>query len=357
MACGEDETIYETGNITINTDGYTMGGNIKILYSNDGGNTFKATAPSVAEGSEITVKLNNGTTDLTTEYFNIEWSISNLEGETPTSSSVSFTVNSEVDIEATVSDKTLLITSLRSSGEFFSLDENTGDKTALFTATYNEGALTGLRGFAYHSTLEKLFVTQTQKEGGQLFTIDPKSKEATLISNSNEWDAIANWGVTEDGNLIGLGFINTDNTGTSLVKFSSDGNLSTYIPIEGVCCGLGMILDAKNEEIIFVDSYLGIDNGLVVIDKIDFDGNVSDMTSITTVEGFPSKISNAWLQVKALVQNNDNSIYGILSPYNTKASYFVKFDLENSKIVYISTLGSSKDEQYNVLAYIPKYAL
>ncbi|RLD21153.1 MAG: hypothetical protein DRI71_09535, partial [Bacteroidetes bacterium] len=76
-----DFTVAET-NIT--SVGYTMGGTLAFLYSLDDGETFSSELPPIPIRSELMVKVNNGTDDLTADDFIFDWSASSITPDSST---------------------------------------------------------------------------------------------------------------------------------------------------------------------------------------------------------------------------------------------------------------------------------
>jgi hypothetical protein len=360
-------TVAET-NIT--SVGYTMGGTLAFLYSLDNGDTFTSELPAIPIRSELMVKVNNGADDLTAVNFTFNWSASSITPDSATQDIVIFKVFEEVEnISVTVTELKILITSHRSNGLFSSIDETTGNTTPLFTATTGGSDLTDVRGFVYHPNEGKFYMSQTSYNAdgvsprkGYLYTIDTATKASAII-NANDgaggaaiWDAVNNWGVTEDDSLMGYGDFNGD--GNGLVKFGTDGGRSqNTLLVNNVCCGLGMLFRAASAEMIVGNSSNSA-NGEVILDRIDMNtGLVTNVMTTSDLAGFPVDMSLEWLNMKALAQLDGGTIYGILYPYSTQASYFVKIDMAASTVTYISTLGEGKVNQFNMLAYVPKYTL
>jgi len=350
--------------------GYTMGGTLALWYSLDDGETFSRDLPEVPLRAELMVKVNNGVADLTLESFTFDWSASSIAPDSATQDIVIFKVFEEIeDISVTVTELKTLITSHRSNGLFSSILATTGNTTPLFTATTDGNDLTDVRGFVYHPNKDKFYISQASYNAdginprkGYLYTIDPATKVSTII-NANDglggvaiWDAINNWGVTEDDSLMGYGDFNSD--GNGLVKFGTDGGRSSNtLQVSSVCCGLGMLFRAESSEMIVGNSW-SANNGQIILDRIDMNtGLVTNVMTTSELVGFPIDMSLEWLTTKAMAQFGDGTIYGILYPSSTQSSYFVSIDMAASTVTYISTLGAGKANQFNMLAYVPKYTL
>lgn len=275
--------------------------------------------------------------------------------------------------------KTLLITSNRSTGTFYFINTKTGELTESFTAMYNDEPLTDIRGFAYHPTLKKIFVSVNSytnlgdgERNGALFTIDPKSHVATLINdndgkvNENDvsqsyaiWDAIVNWAITEDDSLIAVGDFNGD--GNGFVKFGTNGARGIGTVQADVCCGLGMIYNPETKEALLGNGD-NQDNAALDFETFDTEtGESLGLVTITDFVNFPDEfndiVESSWITVKGIASHpkvNNGRIYGLI--FNTedesRRTYFVSIDLENETVTYIATLGFNAGTQYNALSFI-----
>lgn len=360
-SCKKDSTpTYDVSAVTVNTDNYTMGGTVVAKFSTDGGVTFGSTMPvGITEGSVLTVKLNNGTKDLIAANFTFDWSTSSLTADNPAGDVVKFTVSKGFTISVKVTDKMLLITSNRTTGEFFSLDVATGAATSLFTALDTVGNLVGVRGFTYNYTNGKYYVSQTSNEGGNLYSIDPVTKQSTKINDNDGrdgaaiWDAVVNWTVVGDS-LIGYGDFNGD--GNGFYKFGLNGGRAATLAVsDNLCCGLGMIFDVPNHTVLMANGSNSND-GEIIFDNVDFDGTDVPTATINTFENFSVDLSATWIVMKALA-NYNGEMYGILYDGDNYISYLVKVNLTTLKITNIATIGADEANQCNVLYSLPKYAL
>jgi hypothetical protein len=261
--------------------------------------------------------------------------------------------------------KDVLITSHRASGKFYKLDKSTGAQTEIFTATYDGATLNEIRGFVYHPKQNLFYASinsykdQDGIQLGHLYTIHPKTKVATRINENDGnngaydvWDAIVNWAVASDDSLVAVGDFNSD--GNGIVKFGIDGGRSLKTAEVDFCCGLGLVYDKSTKILLVGNEPNGTEE--VRIDEITQTGTITDTYTITEFDNFPAAtdLSVTDLYLKAMAKDKDGTIYGIV--YNvddTKESYFVKVDIENLTITYISTLGEDSANQYNTLAFIP----
>lgn len=278
--------------------------------------------------------------------------------------------------------RNVLITSNRSTGQFYQIDVTTGTTTPLFKITYNGETLYDIRGFVYHPKLQKYFASVNSYENlgdgeqnGTLYSIDPATKVATQINDNDGkvnasdpnqsyeiWDAIVNWAVASDDSLVAVGDFNGN--GNGFVKFGTNGGRSLKTTTANVCCGLGMIYDAETGQ-----AWVGNDpnDGEVYLEQFDTQtGESLDDISLTTFEGFPDDFNEisatSWMPLKGMATNSEDpagTIYGLLfnNESASKKTYFVILDLDNSKVKYVSTLGLNVGDQYNSLTFVPSNKL
>jgi hypothetical protein len=267
------------------------------------------------------------------------------------------------DDESSAAD--VLVTSHRQTGVFYKINTTTGEKTEIFTPTYDGATFKEVRAFVYHPGENLFFASRStfldQDNGtprvGYLFSMNPKTKVATLINNNDGdggayaiWDAINNWAVAEDDSLVAIGDFNGDENG--IVKFGTDGGRSLKTIEVDICCGNGMLYD-KNSGVMQVGNGWSTSDGEIDISTINSLGVITATTTITTLTGFPDDLSTTWLTLKAMAKDKKDNVYGIVFHYDLKKSYLVTIDMEGEEITYLSTLGANNDNQYNSLAFIP----
>lgn len=355
---------YNVGTTTINTDDYTGGGTLKLLYSTDGGETWSESFDNVYRGETFMVKVNNGTEDLSADDFNFDWSGSSA---TPTSDGGTATfspVNKNINVVVKVSDVMTLITSHRSTGKFYSIDETSGDTTFLFKATVDGATLREIRGFVYHPT-KNLYYASTNASGpfaGKLFTINPATKVATMI-NANDgndgeyevWDAIVNWAVAADDSLVAIGDFNGD--GNGIVKFGTDGGRGLETIQVDFCCGLGMFYEGGT---MWIGTGERTDDMEIEIMQLNEDGTLLGSDIINVFEGFEEDetfVADQWFTLKGLARDDDGKTYGLLFGDDEDITYFVEVDVAGKKITYINKLGESNADSFNTLYAIAKHRL
>lgn len=264
--------------------------------------------------------------------------------------------------------KDVLLTTNRSTGQFYTINLTNGKLTPVFKAAYEGETLFDIRGLVYHPG-EKAFYASVHSysllgEGdqtGQLFRIDAKTKIATMINVNDgnggqydQWDAIVNWAVDADDSLMAVGDFNSD--GNGFVKFGTNGGRSLKTVEADVCCGLGMIYDAESKEALIGNSP---EDGEVFIEKFDTQTGASiESFTFTTFNGFPegfNEISEtSWMPLKGLAVSSDGKYYGILfnDEDESQKTYFVSLDFDALTVTYISTLGISIGDQYSALTFV-----
>lgn len=260
--------------------------------------------------------------------------------------------------------KNVLITSHRSTGQFYSIDVTTGVTTPIFTISQGGTTLKDFRAFVYHPKQNKYFVSESSNSGADIFSVDPSSKSATLINDNTteddeeNWRAVANWVVDTDDSLLSVGdFRGSDN---GFVKFGVTGQRSdVLVGISGFCCGFGMLYD-RQTGVITVGNANSADDGELIIERYTKAGvKQGSSLIITTFENFPagSNMETAWLNAKCLAQDGNGPVYGIVFNNDNSTSYLVEIDLTALTVTYISTLGIDNSNQYNVLAFVPENKL
>jgi hypothetical protein len=372
QSCKDDEEpVFQIGTPTLDATGYTGSGTIGLLYSIDNGVTYSATLPAnLEEGTKVLVKANDGTEDLSADDFIFDWSGSSPAPANATANVAEFTVGtSNLSISLTLEEVWALLTSHRQNGKFFTINPSNGATTEVFTATFEGVNMKDFRGFVYHPKQKLYYATVAStindQQAGFLYTINPATKVATMINENdgdpNEdqvldyaiWDAVVNWSVAPDDSLIGIGDFNGD--GNGIVKFGKDGGRSLKTVEVDFCCGLGM--SWVDENTMLVANGWSTGDGEVMLENIELNGTVSDDLLITTLEGFPTDITINWIPVRSLAKAKDGTLYGLMFNYDLNLTYFVKVDMANEKVVYISTIGGSAANQYTTLAFVPKHLL
>ena len=132
----DDKPRFNIPTTDIDGDAYTMGGDLRLLYSIDNGANYSATVPTnIGKDVHVLVKLNNGTTDLTTDDFDIDWTGSSPAPTVAESGEAEFVASTNIAVQVAVTDKMTLVTSHRANGKFFTVNTTTGALTEAFTPT------------------------------------------------------------------------------------------------------------------------------------------------------------------------------------------------------------------------------
>lgn len=107
LSCKKDDpVIHQVKTGIINDDNYTGEGTLSLLYSIDAGETFSKDLESVADGTPVIIKVNNGIEDLTTEGFSFDWAATSPSVDNKNAEKVTINVNATLQAVVTVADKT-----------------------------------------------------------------------------------------------------------------------------------------------------------------------------------------------------------------------------------------------------------
>ncbi|MCU0383412.1 MAG: hypothetical protein MUF68_05030 [Cyclobacteriaceae bacterium] len=254
------------------------------------------------------------------------------------------------------------------SGKFYTIEKTTGTLTEIFTAKLDGTNFTDIRAFVYHKGENKFYASTNRSSGSNLFMVDPETKEAELITENadnnnntrtvlNGWRSISNLAVSKDDSLFALVYYSVEPSYGGFLKFATDGTpaLSAIDAQGGICCGMGMILDEANKEVITANGWDQSNDGTIDIEVFNSETGASkSLTTIETFEGFDEDFSANYIAIRTMVKDNDGKIYGIMYDAYDEFSYFVSIDLANAKILRISTLSENADAQFTGLTYIPE---
>lgn len=363
VSCNDDpDPTYSIESPTINSEDYTMGGTLRLLYSTDG-TTFTESAPAkLAKNSVVTVKVNNGTEDLTSDDFQFDWSGSSASATDATADFAEFTVGDENPrFEVVVKDKQTLLASHRATGKFYALNSTNGDSTYLFKITFNGATLVDSRALVYHYGQKKLYLTLSNSSGGALFSYDAKTKTANKINSnvageSSIWRTLSSLVVAEDDSLVGVGQFNS---GNGFIKLGTNGAHSAKISYyDELCCGMGMYFN-KEAGLYVVANGWGADYREVLFEGFSPNGDFQTRTVVSTFEGFPESVDfdNEWFTVKSIAVARDGMIYAIFTSSDSGATYLTTIDMTTRKIKLIKSIGEGWNDQFNNIAVVPNYAL
>lgn len=357
----DDKPTFNIPTTNIDGDAYTMGGDLRLLYSIDNGANYSTTVPTnIGKDVHVLVKLNNGTTDLTTDDFDIDWTGSSPAPTVAESGVAEFVASTNIAVQVTVTDKMTLVTSHRANGKFFAVNTTTGALTEAFTPMYADAALSGVRGFVYHYKKGLYYASLNTDKGGYLYTINPSTKVATRINENDGangaevWDAVVNWAVAADDSLIAIGDFNGD--GNGVVKFGTDGGRSTKTAEADICCALGMLYDATAGEFQIANGE-NANEGEVIIDRVTNAGVFVGESVTMSLAGFSDDFSGDYIYLRTMAKSPTGEVYGTLYSAEFKKTYFVKINIASATVTYVTTLGENNENQYNSLAFIPNYTL
>lgn len=359
--------VTKTANITINVTeetldvatavidktGYTAPEDLTFLYSTDGGDSYSADKPTdLTEGDEILVNISNGIMDISKDDFYFSWIGSSPVAKTSEIALAKFVVGStDLDIKVAVVDKIEILVSDRNTGQFYSLDPSTGDKTEAFTITLDGEDLVQVRGAIYNYADRKMYVSTTAPNGfekSMLYSVDMATLQATTInSNPNDtWKGLADLVITPQGNIMATMSLG-QGIGESLISFDTDGTASAPVAFTGadLCCGLGLTYGDTTNEVWVGDS-------AATIHKSNLNGEVSETINLT-LEDFEYNMPNAYM-IKNLVQI-DGALYALCYENDNAITHIAKVDLENNTLVHIAQLSNSNATQVNALVFIPAY--
>ncbi|WP_421808985.1 cadherin repeat domain-containing protein [Flagellimonas sp.] len=360
------EDVTKTANITINVTeetldvvtavidkaGYTAPEDLIFLYSTDGGDSYSADKPTnLTEGDEILVKISNGIMDISKDDFSFTWITSNPVPQTSDIALAKFVVGStDLDIKVAVVDKVEILVSDRNTGQFYSLDPSTGDKTDAFKVLLDGEDLVRVRGAIYNYVDRKLYVSTAKFAAtkSMLHSVDLATLQATTINSNPDdtWAGLADLIITPEGNILAT-MSQGQLEGESLITFGTDGTASAPVAFTGadLCCGLGLTYGDTTNEVWVGDS-------AATIHKSSFNGEISETINLT-LENFEYNMPNAYI-IKNLVQI-DGALYALCYENDNAITHIAKVDLENNTLVHIAQLSNSDATQVNALVFVPAY--
>ncbi len=353
---GPTETFYNITQATINTDGFTAPGELSFWYSIDNGESYTIEKPEdLSKGDELWVKINNGEVDIYEEDFYFDWSGSSLVPADTESDLAKFVVKeTDITLEATVTDKIELLVSNRNTGQFYVLDLSDGGLTPAFNITLNGNNVTDIRGMVYNYNNHKIYASLTEESvpSGGLLQVEPNVLTTQVINGNenNSWKGISDLVVTNDNTILAtIGFGGGQNP--ALIEFEIDGSMSEPKLFSGdniPCCGLGLSKGTNDEEYLIGDGFSAM------VHKSNDSGEISETIELELV-GFAEDADPANFFIKNLVQTSDSYYALCLEKIDNETQYthIVKVDLENAQLVYLSGAFST---QYNALVQIPAYA-
>jgi len=362
------EDVAKTANITINvTEGtlkvatavidkmaYTAPEDLTFLYSTDGGDSYSTDKPTdLTEGDEILVNISNGIMDISKDDFSFTWINSSPVPQTSDIALAKFVVGStDLDIKVAVVDKIEILVSERQTGQFYSLDPSTGDKTEAFTITLDGENLLYVRGAIYNYVDRKLYVSTATFAAtkSMLHAVDLSTMQATTInSNPNDtWKGLADLVMTPEGNILATMALG-GGTGQSLISFAVDGTESAPLAFTGdstPCCGLGLAYGENTNEVWVGDGFSSN------LHKSNLNGVISE--SITLVlDNFESLNTDDFF-IKNLVSDQNGKLYALCLDDADGSTHIAEVDLTNNLLKHIAQISISPD-QLNALVFVPAY--
>ncbi len=241
-----------------------------------------------------------------------------------------------------------LVVIKRSTGMLSTVNKTNGTLTDRFVITYNNVALTGLRGLVYDPATGKCFAGSTNDGDGYLYSIDLSTHEATLLNDNadGDWDAIADMVIASDGNILSEIYSSTlDNS--ALVKFNKvSGDAGTH----------NSLTDGTNEIWSTGGLCYGASDSQLLIggDTEIYLSNLTGTVSATIPIIGTANIDDDETYIMDLEKDDDGTVYGMAYEYNDQNQYLVKINTATGALTEIKLLVSgSNSTLFHCLAIIP----
>ncbi len=349
----EEDPRFSVVSTEINNDLYSGGGTLMALYSVDGGTTFTETMPTgLLSGSTLLVKINNGTEDLTAEYFTFDWNKSSVAPSVTDGALANFTIASDgLSIAVAVADVLDLVCVNSLSGGIFSLDLTTGDTTRVGIIKENGLPLNNIRGLVFNYNDSSLYASAQEKGSGKLYTIDPATLFAFSINNNpfDNWYGIADLLITEKNQIL-ANLWYKDPTESGLALFDTDGTITTLsdriLFDTDICCGKGMVFGSSQSEILIANYELEIYSSTL-------NGTTNLITTLVP-EGFDASATDL-NYIKNMVKDSNGTIYCLVYDSSTATTWFAEIDISASKLTNIKLIGGDGKNLFHGLSWIPKH--
>jgi len=245
-----------------------------------------------------------------------------------------------------------LVVIKRSTGMLSTVNKTTGTLTDKFAITYNDVALTGLRGLVYDQTTGKCYAGSTNSGDGYFYSIDLSTGEATLLNDNadGDWDAIADLVIASDGNILSV--IYSGVVGNSaLAKFDKvSGNSGTHYSLldgedeiwstGGLCYGT-----STSQLIIGGETELYVSN---------LTGTISETIPIVGT----ANIDDTETYMMDFEKDDDGTVYGMAYEYNDQNQYLVTVNTQTGALTEIKLLvNGANSTLYHCMALIPESKL
>ncbi len=361
------EDVTKSANITINVTeetlkvatavidktSYTAPEDLTFLYSTDGGDSYSTDKPTnLEEGDEILVNISNGITDISKDDFFFSWIGSNPVAKTSEIALAKFVVGStDLDIKVAVTDKIEILVSERQTGQFYTLDPSTGEKTQAFKVTLDGENLLRVRGAVYNWFDRKLYVSTTKFATTKsiLHAVDLSTMQATTInSNPNDtWEGLADLVITPEGNILATMALG-GGTGQSLISFDTDGTDSAPVAFTGadLCCGLGLTYaDTTNE--------VWVGDISSKLHKSNLNGEISETLALG-LDDFVNTNADDYY-IRNLVRDHIGNLYALCLDDSNGSMHIAEVDLTSNTLIHIAKISENSEDQVNALVFIPAY--
>ncbi|HPJ58969.1 MAG TPA: hypothetical protein PLV06_06570 [Bacteroidales bacterium] len=239
----------------------------------------------------------------------------------------------------------------RSSGVLYTVDKSTGALTQKMTIMYNGSPLTGLRGLVYDPETGKCFSGATNAGGGNLYSIDLGTGEATLINDNgdDDWDAIADMVISSTGTIYAMIYSNIESASAITTINRSTGALGNHYTFYdgsdelytagGICFGdnESTLLIGSDESSIYKSGLTG--------------GQVS---ATYPVYHSPSMNDIGDIYIMDLEKDSDGTVFAIVYDDEDSVQYLVKLDIASGNLTELKELArDSNSNFYHCLALIP----
>lgn len=350
-------TIFKLINVTSTyTSGdYSGDGTFTYSFSTDDGTSWYKEAPTrLNKGSNVIVKVTDGTNDLTTEEFEFDWSDSSIEPSDTSDAIATFTsVRVDFNVAASITEIEELVVIARADGKLYSINKTTGNLTEIGVIVDNSKApISGLRALEYDDATGKCFLGSTNDNNAIFYSLDITSGIATILNNnsSNSRIGISGLLMASDGNVLANINSNIVSNSAIVVFNSNTGNDGTHNKLVGVDGAEwspgGLIYGYSTEELVIGGS-----------GEIYFSDLNATISKIVVLDN-PSYVLQTSLVMDLARDKKTPEIYSIMLDVSTNYLHLAKIDINSGKVTWINSLAdNNKDNWFHCLAFIPKHRL